>query len=316
MTIKKIFKDSPLPRAETRDLLCHVIKKDPAFLLAHPEYKLTKSQANKLTKLVKLRKLGTPLAYLLKSQPFGGLNFFVDKRVLIPRPETELLIDEAIKLVTRHSLLVTAVDVGTGSGAIAISLAHHFQKTPQHVNIIATDVSSAALTVARKNAKLHKLDRQIKFLKSNLLAPVFKYLPNSGHLIVIANLPYLSEKLYRANPELAFEPKKALLAGKDGLDCYRELLRQLKQWRHSKDVIPSKTEGSPKNINALTGMRRRSFTTLLVGFRMTVLLEISPEQSTTIKKLIHHHFPQAKPEIKKDAAKRDRVVWAELRSKN
>lgn len=291
MMIKQIFKRSSLSRAETRDLLCHVLKRDPAFLLAHPEYKLTKQQANKLTKLLKLRSSSYPLAYLLQSQPFGGLSFFVDCRVLVPRPETELLVTETINIVARSPAFITVADIGTGSGNIAISLAHHFCHVPHQLHIIATDIDKKMLAVAKKNAKLNAVDRHITFLKGNLLKPVFKHVPHPKQLLIVANLPYLSDELYRANPELAFEPKISLSGGKDGLNCYRELLGQLKKWCSRNSPQP------PLNLRRGEGERS-----------LSLLMEISPEQSTTITKLIRRHFPKAKVQIKKDPAGRDRCV--------
>ncbi len=307
MTIKQILKQSPLPRAETRDLLCLILKKEPAFILAHPEYRLTSAQAHKLASMVKFRQQGYPLAYLLKSQPFGELSFFVDKRVLIPRPETELLVDEAIRIIAHSTSLITVADVGTGSGNIAITLAHHFRRVPHRLHILATDTSADALAVAKKNAKLCKLDRHLTFLKGNLLAPVFKHLPHPKHLLIVANLPYLSEKLYRANPELAFEPKISLHGGRDGLDLYRELLKQLTNWQAG-----GAATGTPQGRSHSEHLRGESRDRTRSISLITLLLEISPEQKASIKKLIKSYFPKAKLEIKKDLAGRPRMVLCSM----
>ena len=171
------------------------------------------------------RSTGVPLPYLLGQQSFYGFEFFVTPSVLIPRPETEVLVDVALRvLAVRPKGRTTVVDIGTGSGCVAVSLA---KKLP-HRGLYATDISSAALHVAKKNARLHKVASRITFLQGDLLQP----LPQKPHLI-LANLPYLTPAQIAENPGLQYEPQSALMAGPDGVSLYRRLLQDIyaKGWQ-------------------------------------------------------------------------------------
>jgi len=163
-----------------------------------------------------------PLPYILGTREFFGLYFAVDPRVLIPRPETELLVERALGLASRVSSSSGALciaDIGTGSGCIAIALAVHLP----HACLYATDVSADALAVAQRNAATHGVASRIRFLWGDLLSP----LPQPVHLIV-ANLPYIAAQEWETlPPEVGrFEPRGALDGGPDGLDLVRWLLRQ------------------------------------------------------------------------------------------
>ena len=205
-------------------LLSFVLKKSKEFLYTYPEKKLTKNQLAKFNQLINRRLKREPVAYLINRKEFYGLDFYVDKNVLIPRPLTESLVEQVIKEVGNKK--ATIADIGTGSGCIAIALKKHL---PQ-ATIYATDISPAALKVAKKNAKKHRV--KIKFLKGDLLKP---FLPSRkatrpGRVafkkidIIIANLPYLIKN--QIKNELKYEPKTALLGG----DKYiKELLRQVKK---------------------------------------------------------------------------------------
>ncbi|MEE9202164.1 MAG: peptide chain release factor N(5)-glutamine methyltransferase [Dehalococcoidia bacterium] len=158
-----------------------------------------------------------PTAYILKQREFYGLDFFVDRRVLIPRPETELLVEKAVALVGGRPLRV--VDVGTGCGAVAIALAHHLPRA----RIWATDVSPLALQVARRNRRRYRLGHRLRLLEGDLLSP----LPGPADLIV-ANLPYVRDgDIAGLPPEVRdYEPLSALSGGPDGLDAVRRLGHQ------------------------------------------------------------------------------------------
>lgn len=164
---------------------------------------------------------GAPKQYKQGYTEFYKLKFTLTPDVLIPRPETELLVEEVLKVMTKDQKLKTIIDVGTGSGCIAISIAKNLPK----IKIIATDVSPKALEVAKKNAKFHKVD-SILFIEDDLISSI-KKAPD----IIVTNLPYIpSARLMYIDPMVVdFEPKIALDGGKDGFELYRKLFTQISQ---------------------------------------------------------------------------------------
>jgi len=199
-------------------ILSYVIKKTREYLYTHPESKLNKLQQSRFLKLIRERVHGIPVAYLTQTKYFWGLNFKVSKNVLIPRPETELLVEKTINLVkNKFSNRATIADIGTGSGAIAISLA----KELPSATIYATDKSIKALLIAKYNSKKNKT--KVKFFTGDLVSP----LHNKKIDILVANLPYLPQS-YK-NPTIMHEPKSALYSGADGLDAYRRLINLIKK---------------------------------------------------------------------------------------
>lgn len=212
-------------------LIASTIGKPREFVLAHPEYKLTRNQELSIKNNANRRAKGEPLAYILDHKEFFGLNFKVDKHVLIPRPETEMIVEEVLKLKPRNK---TIIDIGTGSGNIIITLA---KNTKLKNKFIGIDISDKALHIAKQNAKKHKINKKIKFLKGNLLEPALE--KNKLHdAIIVANLPYLDlgwKNLLKSSDTkgLKYEPHIALYAGKDGLETYRKLARQLKSQKNS-----------------------------------------------------------------------------------
>jgi release factor glutamine methyltransferase len=175
------------------------------------------AQLERYDRLIELRLQGEPVAYITGHKEFYELDFYVDSRVLIPRPESELLVELALAYAQEHPVSNIA-DVGTGSGAIAISLAIHL---PQ-VRIYAIDLSTAALNVARINMQKHGVNRQITLLEGNLLQP----LPLPADLIV-ANLPYVRKTDLSAIPSARYEPALALDGGESGLDQIYQLCHQI-----------------------------------------------------------------------------------------
>lgn len=198
MTVRGILNDNTLPDAEL--LLMHVLNTNKEFLFLHPDMELTQEQENLLLELSTRRKNGEPLAYLTGVKTFFGRNFKVTKDTLIPRPETEELINLTLEL-NNQKPLKTILDVGTGSGCIAITLA----KELPNAQVFASDISADALNVAKENAQKH--NTQITFFESNLLSNV------TGKFdLIIANLPYVPEDVYQQNFEqLKTEPKLALV---------------------------------------------------------------------------------------------------------
>ncbi|HCW74922.1 MAG TPA: peptide chain release factor N(5)-glutamine methyltransferase, partial [Candidatus Marinimicrobia bacterium] len=167
LTAKKIN----LPHLEAEILLSEILKKPREFILAHGERALTKPQITDYKLLIKKRLKGMPIAYITGEKEFYGLKFKVNKNVLIPRPETELMVEEALKL-TADGTPAAIIDVGTGSGCVIITLA----KQIANCEFLATDISAKALAVAGQNAKLHGVAKKIKFLKGDLLEPIAKIL--------------------------------------------------------------------------------------------------------------------------------------------
>jgi release factor glutamine methyltransferase len=198
-------------------LLLHVLDENKAWLIAHAEEELLEAQAAHFLELIERRFRGEPIQYITGVTEFYGLPFAVRPDVLIPRPETEHLVEKAIEL-TRSFTKPRIVDVGTGSGAIAVSLAHQLQE----VKIAAIDVSAAALDVARRNAEGSRVADRIRFLQGDLLEPV----QGEQFDIVVSNPPYIAtiDRDSLAAEVRDYEPALALFAGADGLDIYRRLI--------------------------------------------------------------------------------------------
>lgn len=202
---------------EAELLLAHLLNQPRTYLWAHPEATLTPQQAADYVACVRRRAAGEPLPYITGQIEFFGLIFGVTPDVLIPRSETEILVEVALDWVKAHPDAV-AVDVGTGSGCIAVALA----VGAPSLRLYATDISPAALRVACANAERHNVAERITFLEGDLLAP----LPEAVDLIV-SNPPYVTEEEWDALPlSVRQEPRTALLSGADGLDAIRRLLQQ------------------------------------------------------------------------------------------
>ena len=191
-------------------------------LLAHPERALSPGEAAGFDGLVARRREGEPVAYLRGWKEFYGLRFRVDPRVLIPRPETETLVDEARRAIAGRAAVV--VDVGTGSGAIACAIAVNEPR----VRVIGVDLSSDALAVAEANALSLGVADRVEFREGDLLTPIREPVN-----VVCANLPYLRDDALRElagdRTSLRFEPSKAVAAGGDGLDLIRRAMRDLRR---------------------------------------------------------------------------------------
>jgi len=200
-------------RLDAEVLLCFVLKKDKAFIFAWPETKMTSQQVKTFNNLINKRIKGIPIAYLTGTKNFFGLDFCVNKNVLIPRPETEILVEKAINAIKVKEIVA---DVGTGSGCIAIAVA----KNSVAGTVFSLDQSAAALAVAKKNAKKNGVYEKIIFKRGNLIAPLRKQKID----IILANLPYLNTK---ETIKLIAEPRKALWGGKKGCELYEKLIAQV-----------------------------------------------------------------------------------------
>lgn len=224
---KTLIDTSGTARLDTEVLLADALDKDKSWLYAHPDQEIEATTLKKLNSQLKRRVLHEPLAYIRGKSEFYGREFLVDKRVLVPRPETETLIALAIEQVIGYRLKIkdkiTIVDVGTGSGALAITAKLELP----YSEVIATDIDSKCIKLAQRNARKHKAN--IKFLEGDLLAPFSNLQPITYNLVVLANLPYVPTN-YPINQAAAHEPKLAIFGGPDGLDLYRQLFNQLSKF--------------------------------------------------------------------------------------
>ncbi len=205
------------PKLDAELLLRHVLARDRAWILAHPEAELTPQQIQRYEELLARRAEHEPIQYILGEQEFFGLPLTVTPAVLIPRPETEHLI-EAVLARLPHDRPVRIADVGTGSGAIALALASRLPLA----RIDALDLSPEALAVAEANAQALRLAQNVRFLQSDLLASV----RNELYDCIVSNPPYVASWEVLEGQVTLWEPHTALFAGADGLDVYRTLLPQ------------------------------------------------------------------------------------------
>lgn len=206
-------------RREAGSLVAHVLGRDRSFILSHAEDSIDEQQSERFHQYLERRVLGEPLQYITGHQEFFGLDFEVTKDVLIPRPETELLIETALKLFDGSGDLFIC-DVGTGSGCIVITLLHELRQA----HAIALDISPTALLIAQRNAARHRVIERVEFLRSDCFAGLNLREPGQSSFdLITSNPPYVEES---AIPGLQrevrdFEPRIALAAGADGLDIIR-----------------------------------------------------------------------------------------------
>ena len=274
-----IFQQAGIEEAadEARVLLCHVLKLSKAQLFAQPERIMTADEIALLEGLAERRLRREPAAYIVQHKEFYGLDLFVDPRVLIPRPETEILVEEAIKFglawTERNKRTISIVDVGTGSGAIAAALALHLPGSL----VYAMDISAAALEVAALNVEKYKISGRVIISQGDLLQQI-----NAGVDIIAANLPYIPQNgMLLLQPEIAnFEPEEALQGGESGIEVIARLLEQ----------VPGKI-----NRNG------------------AVFLEIGEGQEDEIIPVIRRCLPGSKVTLIKDLAGINRVIKIEAK---
>ncbi|PJA86862.1 MAG: peptide chain release factor N(5)-glutamine methyltransferase [Candidatus Moranbacteria bacterium CG_4_9_14_3_um_filter_42_9] len=288
LTIKDILNiyHSKIDYLDLELLISAIIGKPREFVMSHPEYRINSLKIENLKLKIARRADHEPIAYILGQKEFYGLNFRINKNTLIPRPESELLVERALDLLRsmlRSKLRNTIIiDVGTGSGNIIISIAQNLLSG----RFYGIDISENALLVARQNAKLHKVSKRIKFIRGNLLEPLLKTRSTGlkdKKIIIVANLPYLAKNIYAsASPDIKkYEPRLALLSGKNGLAHYEKLLIQTKKLS-------------------------------VVGCRLSVFMEISPEQKSALQKMIKSFFSKVKIAFHRDLSDRWRVCQIEL----
>lgn len=235
-------------------LLEDVTGKERSWLLAHPETDMDNSKIRKLESSIKRRLTHEPLAYIRGKTEFYGREFVVNSHTLEPRPETETMIELLLNLIESRKLKVESfVDVGTGSGCIAITTALELPGT----KVYATDIDEECLKTARQNAQ--NLGADVTFLQGNLLRPIptsFFQRPSS----ILANLPYVPET-HQINQAALHEPRRAIFGGKDGLDYYRMLFVQIDEVSNKPVVILA--ESLPSQHATLTEIATRH------GYKLT-----------------------------------------------
>lgn len=267
------------PMLDAQILLSECLSKPTSYLFAHFDDELPAIAIDKFQRYVARRRRHEPVAYITGQKDFYGRRFRVNPAVLIPRPETEQIIDLALERLRDHSLVL---DVGTGSGVIAVTLA-----AEQSAPVIAIDIAPDALAVARHNAASWQVEHQVSFLQGHLLEPFFDkniHEQAGGHALVIANLPYGKINIWPTlDPDVReYEPKVAIIGGVDGLDLYDQLLGQLRERR---DQFPRETE---------------------------LLFEIDPSQELSASNLVREHFPEAEVQVLPDLAQKPRIVIASI----
>ncbi|MGA2654772.1 MAG: peptide chain release factor N(5)-glutamine methyltransferase [Gammaproteobacteria bacterium] len=207
-TIMHALKQAQILLNEPRSgeiLLAHVLKKSPAYLYTYPEKMLTPEETDLFQNLIKRRVQGEPIAYIIRKKEFYSLEFKVTNDTLIPRPETEMLVDAALNIIADKPCKV--LELGIGAGSVAITIA----KLKPQAQVTATDISVDALTVAKENAHMHQV-KNIDFILSDW----FKDIPSLKFDIIISNPPYIAENDPHLD-DLQYEPRRALIAGVTGL---------------------------------------------------------------------------------------------------
>lgn len=254
-------------------LLAYALKKNREYIVAHEDEKIPYAKFLLYRWQLRKRKNNVPLAYIIGYKEFFGHNFFVNKYTLIPRPDTEILVESAIGILQNEWGAITLIDVGTGTGCIPISIFKTLGTQSDRIEYRASDISAGALAVACKNA--HPLEAPVKFKIGHLLEPYnFEHYKNST-VIITANLPYLTHEQFEQEKSIQHEPYYALVAPEHGLALYKKLFEQVSKLSIRKIII---------------------------------LCEIDPSQTEEFKNIVQHYLPKALVEIKKDLSHADRVA--------
>jgi len=265
--------DSPRLCAEL--LLSHVLKKKRIELYTNFDKTATKPQLDRLHDLIKRAAQNEPVQYLTGKTEFYSLQFRISPDCLIPRPETELLVERAIEFLRTRSGPQLVCDLCTGCGCIAIAIAKNFD----NARIIATDISNAALSIAGENVETYRLTNRIQLLQGDLFDPIMPQLDTAKFDLVVSNPPYISIADFANLPQNVkqYEPKSALLAGVDGLDIYRRICDKLEYF-----LKPD----------------------------AAVIMEIGYDQANAVRELLEQNASFTHIEIEKDLHHNDRIAVA------
>ncbi len=223
------------PSLDVQLILSHLLQKDKIYLFLHREEEVDDAIEEKFYEMVKRRNAGYPLQYMINSQEFMGLDFYVQEGVLVPRPDTEILTEKIIKIVNETDLKnkkIKILDIGTGSGAIALSLAYYLKNAA----VTAVDISEEALKTAEINKKRLNLSN-VNIVKADIFKNESAF--NEKYEIVVSNPPYIERSIIKDLPiEVSrFEPKLALDGGEDGLEYYRRIVEVFKNMNLNGSIL-------------------------------------------------------------------------------
>ena len=270
VTILKLEKIST-PKLKARLLLQYVLKKPRQYLIVYDNQKLTDKEEQEYLKYIELVAQGEPIEHITHQKEFMKLDFYVDENVLIPRQDTEVLVEEVIK-IAKNIRAKKILDLCTGSGVIAVSLAKYLE----NIQITALDISRKALDVAIANAKNNHVQEKITFVESNL----FQNLGQEKYDIIVSNPPYIRRKeIETLDKEVRKEPKIALDGGEDGLDFYREIINKGYEY---------------------------------LKYGGYICLEIGYDQKEEVMQIIKENKQYMEPYCKKDLYDNDRVIVTRL----
>lgn len=283
------------------------LRKNKTWLYTHGDYELNKDEEKLFNNFISQREKHKPVAYIINRKEFYGYDFYVNKNVLIPRPETELIVDKVLEILnkqdkdnfypalaeghngfSRSDKKLTLIDIGTGSGCIAISILNELAKSKENkiiINTFANDISKKAIAVAKINAEKYNLNQKIKFITGNLEKAISeKIFSNSDQIIITANLPYIKNDDYKTlQPNVKeYEPAIALRGGKDGLDYIEKL------------------------INLISKIQ------LKLNKNIYLLLEADPEQMNEIAVILNKKLVNTNIKIIKDLSGKERIISAEI----
>ena len=204
-------------RIDSEILLCTILKCNRSRLYAYPDKVLSRINIKKFEELINKRSKGYPIAYITKQKEFWSHKLYINENILIPRPETELLVEKSLELISTYPLN-KILELGTGSGAIAIALASENSA----IDIEATDIKDDAIKIARNNADLYKINN-IKFITSDWFSTIKK----NDYDLIVSNPPYIaSNDPNLRNHDIKFEPESALVSGNDGLDDLQKIIQE------------------------------------------------------------------------------------------
>jgi release factor glutamine methyltransferase len=209
---------SETPFLEVQVITAHILAQSREWVIAHPDFQLAPAQVDQLDSALNRLVNGEPLAYITGKRSFYGLDFIVSPAVLVPRPETELLVEEAIQWLEENPRRRSAVDIGTGSGIIALTLADTFID----LKMTGLDISEDALKIARENAAFNHLQDRINWQTNDLLTDF-----EGSFDLILANLPYIPTQVLNSLEVIKHEPRLALDGGMDGMQLIRRLIEQI-----------------------------------------------------------------------------------------
>jgi len=273
--IKKLKKrEFNNPFLEAYMILEYLLNKEKLFLITHENEEIEEETYKRYLKLIEKRNTGYPIQYIVHNQEFMGINFYLDEDVLIPRPDTEVLVENAIKIAKSDYFPhknIKALDIGTGSGAIAVSFGYYCRDA----EVLGVDINPKAVEAAKKNVKINKLDN-VNIVKGDIFMEKFDF-PIEKYDIIMSNPPYIkTEEIEALQLEVSqYEPKNALDGGDSGLKFHSQILKIIPNYLNDKSVL---------------------------------IIEIGWDQAEEVVNIMRKIKGFKKVEVKKDIAKKDRIV--------